>query len=37
MVYMVTEHKKIINNEIEINIVYGEDEYGFERDERTSY
>lgn len=23
MVYMVTEHKKIINNEIEINIVYG--------------
>lgn len=37
MVYMVTEHKKIINNEIEINIVYGEDENGFERDERTSY
>lgn len=37
MICMVTEHKKIINNEIEINIVYGEDENGFERDERTSY
>ena len=37
MVYMVTEHKKIKDNEIEINIVYGEDKNGFERDERTSY
>ena len=39
MVYMVTEHKKIKDNEIEIeiNIIYGEDKNGFERDERTSY
>ena len=36
MVYMVRAHNKIKDNEIEINILYGEDEHGFERNERTS-